>query len=178
MNASEFIKTELLEFVRNFPRTRVRAEFNEDSKTYFVEVVPNEVYHFNDLYIDWEKSFLERFIIEFPFENLFFITDDALVGLDVVDFELIGSEFQDIPTTNPDFEFLKVNQSIILPSLSVDYLNSITYFQNDRNILEVSNCSSFISNRNENLISHFNFFGNQQISEIKENLGINLTLAA
>ncbi|MDP3930679.1 MAG: hypothetical protein Q8R57_16790, partial [Bacteroidota bacterium] len=137
-----------------------------------------EVYHFNDLYIDWEKSFLERFIIEFPFENLFFITDDALVGLDVVDFELFGSEFQGIPTTNPDFEFLKVNQSTVLPSLSVDYLNSITYYQNDKNVLEVSNCSSFISSSNVNLTPHFDFLGNQQISEIKELLGVNLPFAA
>jgi len=101
MSAFEFIKTELIDFIQKFQQTRVKVEHDKDLNSYYLEVIPNEIYHFNDSYISWEKYFLNKFIAEFPDENLFFITDDSVITLENVCFELIGSDFNQYVTTHP-----------------------------------------------------------------------------
>ena len=58
MTSSEFIISKLKSFINEFPGTRVRYEHDEKSNTHFIEVVPNEVYHFDNKYIQWESKFL------------------------------------------------------------------------------------------------------------------------
>jgi hypothetical protein len=101
MSAFEFIKTELIDFIQKFQKTRVKVERDMDLNSYYLEIIPSEIYHFNDSYISWEKYFLNKFIVEFPDENLFFITDDSVITLENVCFELTGSDFNQYVNVNP-----------------------------------------------------------------------------
>ena len=93
MLAFEYIKSELKYFIIKFPKTRVRYENDINSNTHSIEVVPNEVYRLDKDYITWEDNFFDAFINEFPDQNICFISDDAIVGLDKIDFELSGKEY-------------------------------------------------------------------------------------
>ena len=93
MNSYEYIISELNKFIFEFSKTRVRYEHDYSSETHFIEVVPNEIYHLDNHYIQWESKMFDHFIDKFPEENICFISDDALVGLDKIDFEIFGKEF-------------------------------------------------------------------------------------
>ncbi|MCW1735251.1 hypothetical protein [Anaerorudis cellulosivorans] len=93
MISSEFIILKLKSFITEFPGTRVRYEHDEKSNTHFIEVVPNEVYHFDNKYIQWESKFFDEFTEQFPSEIICFISDDALVGIDKVDYPLLTTSY-------------------------------------------------------------------------------------
>jgi hypothetical protein len=117
MSAFEFIISELKSFINDFSKTRVRYEFDNLSETHFIEIVPNEVYHLDLEYIQWESNFFDRFVNNFPDQNICFISDDAIVGLDKIDFELYGKDFVSFYTTNiPEFNLdpniIEVNSHI------------------------------------------------------------------
>lgn len=117
MNPYEYIISELTNFILEFPRTRVRYEHDNSSETHFIEVVPNDVYHLDTDYIKWESEMFDRFIELFPEQNICFISDDALVGLDKIDFELKGTEFVSLYSTcnkeqNIDNTVIKTNTII------------------------------------------------------------------
>lgn len=106
MTSSEFIISKLKSFINEFPGTRVRYEHDEKSNTHFIEVVPNEVYHFDNKYIQWESKFFDEFTEQFPSEIICFISDDALVGIDKVDFEIRGSKY--FPTYSTNNQIIKI----------------------------------------------------------------------
>jgi len=93
MKAKNYIVSEIKSFVQNFPQTRVRYEHDNVAHTHFIEIVPNNIYHWDNHYIQWESDFFDDFISQYPDENICFISDDAVVGLDKIDFELHGTEF-------------------------------------------------------------------------------------
>lgn len=93
MNSRAFLSDELQLFIRHFPQTRVRYEFDEDAMVHIIEVVPNEVYCSSSKYIDWENDLFDRFIALFPTENICFISDDALVGIGSAELVLGGLEY-------------------------------------------------------------------------------------
>lgn len=90
MYPKEYIISELKSFISDFPKTRVRYEHDNFSETHFIEIVPNEIYHLDTRYMQWESEMFDRFVSMYPAENICFISDDALVGLDKIDFELYG----------------------------------------------------------------------------------------
>ena len=93
MKTCDYILKEMKSFVKNFPQTRVRYEHDIVAHTHFIEIVPN--YLDDDDYLQWEGVFFDKFIYQYPDENICFISDNAIVGLDNVDFELYGAEFVD-----------------------------------------------------------------------------------
>lgn len=100
MTPKEYIVIELKSFINDFPQTRVRYEHDLSSETHFVEVVPNQIYHLDADYVKWECNFFDNFINLFPSENVCFISDDAIVGLQNIDFEIYGKEFVSPFTVN------------------------------------------------------------------------------
>ena len=74
MNSFEYIISELNKFILEFPKTRVRYEHDNSSETHFIEVVPNEIYHLDTQYIQWESEMFDRFVDLFPEENICFIS--------------------------------------------------------------------------------------------------------
>jgi hypothetical protein len=94
--AREFIRHSLDKFIVLFPQTRVRYEYDELSNIHTVEIVPNNVYHLDEVYIAWENNFTDKFIEKFPNQNICFLSDDALAGLESIHYELIGSKYEDL----------------------------------------------------------------------------------
>lgn len=97
----EYIKLELKNFIIEFPKTRIRYENDSNSNTHSIEVVPNAIYRLDKDYITWENSLFDAFINEFPNQNICFISDDAIVGLDKIDFELFGKEYISVDACIP-----------------------------------------------------------------------------
>lgn len=95
MKARDFIINKINDLVIVFPNIRVRYENHHLSNSHFVEVVPNEVYRLNKEYQLWEEEVVFKFIENYPDQNLCFITDDALVGIETIDYEAKG-ELYDI----------------------------------------------------------------------------------
>ncbi len=99
MLPKDYIIPELKSFINDFPKTHVRYEHDNSSETHFIEIVPNEIYHLDAQYLQWESEMFDRFVDTFPYENICFISDDALVGLNRIDFEICGNELVSTYTT-------------------------------------------------------------------------------
>lgn len=100
MTPQDYIIRELNDFIVKFPRTRVRYEYDQLSDVHFIEVVPNKVYHLDEAYIAWEGDLYDNFISSYPDQNICFISDDAVVGLENAQLELVGSIFEILYSTN------------------------------------------------------------------------------
>ena len=94
MNSQSFIVKELDLFLEMFPQAKVRYEYDKDAVVHVVEVVPIELYHFDNEYIAWENDVFERFITAFPLENLCFVSEDSLVGIRNPIFTRKGKDFE------------------------------------------------------------------------------------
>jgi hypothetical protein len=94
MEVKDYIIEALLELVNSFPKIRVRYEFEELSNSHFVEVVPNYFFQADEQYLYREEFITFDFIEKFPDQNITFISDDALVGLNRVDFEAKGINYE------------------------------------------------------------------------------------
>jgi hypothetical protein len=111
MESFAYIKNELDLFITLFPRTKISYEFDEITNAHFIEVLPNSIYHLDEQYIKWENDFHTRFITLFPNENIGFITDDSLIVLSKVDFQLIGKEYKEsISISTEDISIIKYSE--------------------------------------------------------------------
>jgi hypothetical protein len=149
MTTTEFIISKLQSFIHDFPETRVRYEHDKLSDTHFVEVVPNEVYHLSEKYIAWESKMFDEFVDQFPLENIGFISDDALVGLDNIDFELKGIYF-DIP-------YFSSKESIIIEETNLE-ISSFVNSVNDHDITVSTDINYNFSKNQINRISNIGQF--------------------
>lgn len=104
MNSTQYLLTELNIFITVFPKTRVRYEYDSLAKVHIVEVVPNQIYHLDGKYIQWESSLFDKFIREFPNENICFISDDAIVGIEIASSTLYGEEYTAVTTNKEALE--------------------------------------------------------------------------
>ena len=132
MTSKEYIISKLESFITSFPQARVRYEHDADIDTHFVEILPNELYHLNEDYMDWEEQVFDDFVEMFPGESIGFITDDALVGLENVEYELRGTLFDKIYTTSRDIvtvceDIMTVKRSVIPYSTIMNqFLSQVT----------------------------------------------------
>lgn len=150
MDSSGFVKNHLYKLIKEFPKTKVRYENHTLSRTHFIEVVPNSIYYLDDKYIKWESDVIDEFISQFPNENICFISDDALVGIENAEFVLLGDEFvlnayttiQQIglieSTPTSEFEFITIEKEEIhnnrkniefnIPISLISFINSKNYY--------------------------------------------------
>lgn len=143
----EFIKSELKSFIVKFPKTRVRYENDNNSNTHSIEVVPNEIYRLDKDYITWEDNFFDAFINEFPDQNICFISDDAIVGLDKIDFELSGKEYLSIIPNNVVDNGLLLKPNCIKSSNNKISINGLSFYSGVSKISE-SILSTIQNNKN------------------------------
>jgi len=163
MLPEEYIKSELKLFIKNFPKVRVRYEHDNSIGTHFIEIIPNEVFHLDSNYIKWESLMFDGFVSLYPDENICFISDDAFVGLENIEFELCGNEFiSAYSTVNNQITVHLQNKINISSSINLDALLSANTYPNlfHSNIVE----------------THFDCLQSIRIEEIRSN--INLPLAA
>lgn len=98
MTSKEYIIAELGKFVKSFQQTRARYEIGNDGVTHIIEIVPNEVYHMDDSYLEWEDQFFNNFVSQFPHENICFITDDSALSIIKPLFTVEGLSYAPIST--------------------------------------------------------------------------------
>jgi len=115
----EYITAALKNFIIEFPKTRVRYEMDTQSNTHSIEVIPNEIYRLDDDYISWENIFFDAFINQFPDQKICFISDNAVVGLDKIDFQLCGKEYVSIEIKIPTSESFNALSNIAINTIQV-----------------------------------------------------------
>jgi hypothetical protein len=148
MRPQEYIKSALHVFISKFTQTRVRYEFDSTAFTHYIEIVPNSVYHLDEVYIAWESDFYELFTSQYPNQNICFISDDALVGLDEIQFELIGSSFIEYSVNN-ECSFIPVAEIKINELISTSINTSYNAF-NGLGSITVNPVSVFSFNLSQN----------------------------
>jgi hypothetical protein len=178
MKSIEFVKSELSAFIHQFPKTRVRLEIDNDSNSHYVEIMPNEVYNLDSNYIAWESEVFDNFIEKFPDENIYFISDDALVGLDRIDFELIGVAYKSILTINSNFiQHIHQTINVISKNNISEALGFSTYNHNSETIFG-SYGSSFSTSNHPVIMNPNDFSGNAVKAELQPEFENAFPLAA
>lgn len=158
MLPKDYIISELKSFINDFPKTRVRYEHDNSSDTHFIEIVPNEIYHLDTQYMQWESEMFDRFVSVYPEENICFISDDALVGLDNIEFEICGIEFvSTYSTVNSQITVLLENHINVSSAINNDTLFSVNICPNlfHSNQIE-TNYDYFQSNKADENTPNFN----------------------
>jgi hypothetical protein len=136
VSASSYIKKALKSLVLLFPETRVRYEYDIDAEAHCVEVMPSRIYHLNTLYLDWEDGIINDFIEAYPDQNIYFFSDDSIVGISNIDFEISGNAFEELNATK-EFQFL---QNIVTQySISETAISSLKGLNTFSNNLRVTN---------------------------------------
>lgn len=92
MTAREFIINRLEYLTALCDEVSVRYEDHAVSHSHFVEIIPQSAYDADNTYLEWENETMLEFINKFPLETLSFISEDALVKIDMVDFEISKSD--------------------------------------------------------------------------------------
>ena len=110
MDSKHFIYEELNAFIIQFSQTRVRYEYDHNALVHVVEVLPNEVYHSDSDYIQWEDEISHQFIDKFPTENICFISDDAIAGIENPELVLEGLKYAPITS---------LQKTIIIPNTNI-----------------------------------------------------------
>ena len=161
----DYIKSELKNFIIEFPKTRVRYENDTNSNTHSIEIVPNEIYRLDKEYINWESGFFIEFINQFPDQNICFISDDAIVGLDKIDFELSGKEFVSIETIIPTSCGFNTSSNISINNIQVkskDYTKSskaiVAELEPTTRVDLKTNLIQAINNVSEDILNQYNYF--------------------
>lgn len=154
MLPKDYIISELKSFINDFPKTRVRFEHDNSSETHFIEIVPNEIYHLDAKYLQWESEMFDRFVNFYPEENICFISDDAIVGLDKVEFELKGADFVSLYSTcikeqNIENTVIKT-KTVITATLASMFTTKNYQANNNTCTLSLSISGDFIPELNQN----------------------------
>lgn len=134
MNSTEYIIEKVKTFVKLFPKVKVRYEFDKVAVVHTIEVTPRQIHNDDNDVLDWEMSLWDDFVELFPFENIMFCSDDDLVGIRNVDFEVEGIDFGRESSFNTnknsisEFDY-NISQTVAnVPTiLSVEYSNSNLY---------------------------------------------------
>lgn len=141
---TNFIQKSLKDFIKSFPKTRVRYEFDSDADVHCIEVVPNTIHHLDSACIEWERNFIDEFLKRFPYEHIYFFSDDAIIGITHCQFELVGNEYVIDIVTNDINPSVNVEDKDIhfSNSLHIDILNSTNEIINNRLIVSKFNQSN------------------------------------
>jgi hypothetical protein len=146
MTPKEYIIDTLTKLTSEFNNIRCRYENDFISNTHFVEVVPRDVLESNEQFKTSEEKIMVEFISLFPDQNLCFLSDDALVGLDTIDFEIKGVLYDVFYSFNQHFyKVLNDCKLDIKPSL-VSFSNIIGHPNNIRSEISPNLYSKSISN--------------------------------
>ena len=82
MRAQEFIVEKLNSLINKFKTIKARYEYDIASKSHIIEITPNDIYHHDDTYIAWEHETMSEFLSLYKSENLCFISDDDIMGIE------------------------------------------------------------------------------------------------
>lgn len=130
MNAKDYIICKLDAFLDLFKNAKIRYEYDSLAKIHCVEVVPKELYESKE-FCQWEDDSIMNFIKEFPEENLYFFSDDSIVGILREDYAKEGIDFAKY-TSNDDC-IVELNED----SLSSNIYSLLTFSSVEPTIINV-----------------------------------------
>ncbi|MEI6816027.1 MAG: hypothetical protein WCL14_05410 [Bacteroidota bacterium] len=130
MEAREYIIKKIDELVFKFPTIRCRYEYDRISKTNTIEIVPNCVYDNDRRYHQFEREMMMEFIKIFPSQNICFINEDNLFGIEVVEYETHGILYNKI-------EQMTVNvQQFLLDNIQPSFIDTFQFPVNTSGLFE------------------------------------------
>lgn len=94
MAVLNYLKKQLTDFVSSFKNAKVLYEYDEVAEIHTIEVLPQSVFD-SDEFAKWESDFFVRAYREIPSEDVGFISEDAYIGIDHVDWIAQGPEYED-----------------------------------------------------------------------------------
>lgn len=93
MNTKNYIIKEINHLVKLFPEAKARYEFDSKASVHVIEVLPFELYHSDKEYLAWEDDVFSRFVKKYPTENICFISEDSIVGINHADYTIVGEKY-------------------------------------------------------------------------------------
>ena len=94
MKVLEYLKGQMSDFVGKFKTAKVNYEYDELANLHTIEILPQTLFD-SDEFARWESEFFKKAFIDMPNEDISFISDDAYIGLEHVDWCLIGSDYKE-----------------------------------------------------------------------------------
>lgn len=92
MAVLEYLKKQLTDLVNTFKNVKVNYEYDEVARIHTVEVLPQSVFD-SDEFAQWECHFFEEAFRVIPGEDVGFISENAYVGIEHVDWSLQGDAY-------------------------------------------------------------------------------------
>lgn len=92
MVAFDYLKEQLTEFVKTFKNVKVNYEYDQLANLHTIEVLPQVVFN-SDEFAIWECDFFEHAYDAIPYEDISFISEDAYVGIEHIDWSIQGSDY-------------------------------------------------------------------------------------
>lgn len=92
METIDFFKEQLSKFVESHKNVKINYEYDELASLHTIEVLPQSVFD-SDEFVMWEYDFFKNAYDVIPGEDISFISEDAYVGLDHVNWSKQGDNF-------------------------------------------------------------------------------------
>ncbi|MBT2560595.1 hypothetical protein J7E50_07090 [Pedobacter sp. ISL-68] len=93
MGPKEYITTKMEQLIKEFDTLKISYSFHELTDTHSVEVIPNESYHNNNEFKNWEIDFVYDFMNLFPNDSICVLTDDSIMPIENIEFYYEGENY-------------------------------------------------------------------------------------
>lgn len=122
-------------FVSVFKNARVRYEYDELSNVHTLEFTPKSVYE-SEKFVNWEADTFDEFVNKYPCENICFISEDDLVGIENETYSRCGVDYY----TSEEISVSDIGKTTIKTILcdvpKIDTINTISENENQVVIFE------------------------------------------
>ena len=108
MDAKEYIINCLQKFVDAFKNARARYNYDILAQSHTIEISPLSVFE-SDEFLDWEGNVFDEFVNLYPSDAIGFIPEDALVGINSIDYSVEGIEYAPYNTGECSFGTHTIN---------------------------------------------------------------------
>lgn len=102
MAVLDYLRKQLTDFVSSFKNAKVNYEYDELAEIHTVEILPKSVFD-SDEFAKWECDFFVKAYSEIPGEDVGFISEDAYVGIEHVDWSIQGPEYVEVNCTLDEY---------------------------------------------------------------------------
>ena len=146
INSIDFVNQKIDELVIQFPSIKCSYEFDELDNTHSVEVLPSEFFKISDEFSKIENKIYDEFFELFPYEGLYFITDDVLVPISNPIYSKEGCDYAKSMQynnaghlkgnlLNDTINYIITNNSVF----NVDSFNEINVYPSNNNRIDLLN---------------------------------------
>jgi hypothetical protein len=98
MEISKHIKIMIAKFVEEFPEAKVNYGYDQMANVHVIEILPLALYK-SKAFKDWQWDSCEELLTLYPSDEIGFISEDAVVPLEKVDFSVQGAKYGLTETT-------------------------------------------------------------------------------